>query len=193
MNFLSPLNQCTISLIIFSLSSHLYAVEAVYHWRARVIPIAFNNSTKQWNILLGHDRQGYWTDFSLPGQPKIRASITAQEALSSQTNGFYKLSLQGVPTVKTSLTDLLHIVKVPYTERALLQTKAKNPSKDDFVWIPLSEFSHDKKVKKPLANGKMSVVPYGIHMLIKKYILKEVNKLKSQPKISSPQSPDSLS
>jgi len=184
MNFLSLLKQCTISLFIFSLSNHLYALEAVYHWRARVIPVAFNNYTKQWNILLGHDIHGYWTDFSLPGQAKVRASITAQEALSSQTNGFYKLSLQGTPTVKTSLTDVLHIVKVPYTDRAILQIKAKNTSKDDFVWIPLSEFSQDKKVKRPLANGKIVEVPYGIRKLITKYVLKEVSKLKPPLKAS---------
>nr|MBA2306944.1 hypothetical protein [Candidatus Dependentiae bacterium] len=159
----------------------------VYHWRARVIPVAFNKHTNQWNVLLGHDRNGYWSDFSLPGQLDVPAGVTAQKALSSQTNDFYNVSLQGTPQAKTPLNDILHIVQVGYADRTILQAKAKNIIKDDFVWIPLSEFSQDKKVKRPLSSGKIVEVTYGISKLIKKYVFRGVNKLESH-RTAAPQS-----
>ena len=67
---------------------YINIMEAPTKWRGRVLPVSLNKLTNEWNILLGHDRSGYWSDFSLPGKKGISAQNIAQHALYYQTNKF---------------------------------------------------------------------------------------------------------
>ncbi len=195
MNFLQYIKKSMVGLSILSVSLSLHAMQPHY-WRGRVVPVAFNKTTQEWNILLGHDRNGYWSDFSLPGQKGVSGDLVAEEALSFQTNGFYSPSLKGTPWAKTPTDDIFHVVKVRYTDAKTLRAQASNKVKDDFAWIPYAEFFNYNVVKRPLAQGTVVNVSYGVQKMIKAYLpsgiklLAAQHKAKAQPKtqtVSSPQ------
>ncbi len=107
-------------------------------WYSRAVPIAYDRSTNKWNVLLGHNKNQFWSDFNKPSR-RGNAPQDAQRALSEQTKGQYNVSMHGVPWRKNDQTkDIFHFVKVDFKPSDVLYSTAQgNPViKDDFVWLP---------------------------------------------------------
>ncbi|MBA3752347.1 NADAR family protein [Candidatus Dependentiae bacterium] len=182
MKFSINLKNTVVALVLLSTSLSLNC------WSGRVVPVAFNKTTQEWSILLGHDPQGYWSDFSLEANKGERGDTVAQKALSIGTNGEYTNTVTGTPWAKTPQNDILHIVKVHYTPRATLKKQGSNFTKDDFVWIPVSEFAQPQDISRRLANGTPVNVSRGVKKMINTYIdqaLKELNKQRTAKKTQS--------
>ena len=93
----------------------------------------------------------------------------SRRALSYQTNDFYNTTITGSPWTKTPSDDILHVVKVPYANSSVLRAQASTTVKDDFAWIPLSEFFNYKHVSRKLTNGVHVNVSNGVASMIKAY------------------------
>ncbi len=181
MTFLTFTKSMVLSIAMLSINTQLYG------WSGRAVPVSFNKNTQEWNILLGHDKNGYWSDFSLSGNKGDRGDTLAQGALSYQTNGFYNLGVTGSPWAKTPTGDIVHAVKVPYASQSVLRAQASNYVKDDFAWIPLSEFFKYSQVSRPLTNGTWVNVSYGISGMIKTYMPQLTKDLDNQRKAKKQQ------
>ena len=55
----------------------------LHGWSGRVLPVAFNKASQEWNILLGHDINGFWSDFSRFGNKGERGDVVATSIIVS--------------------------------------------------------------------------------------------------------------
>jgi len=132
-------------LFITSLLSILlcYQLQAVQRESARVLPIAYDNATQEWNILLRFNpRTNIWTDFSEQmsalGAKGDTPKTVAQQALYTQTHELYNIIIK-TPRYKMN-NDYLFIEPVPFIPGSILYKKmeqASTPYASDFIWLPL--------------------------------------------------------
>ena len=128
---------CLLSLLVGS-TAGLEAM-ARHDWYAGVVPMSYNKSTNEWNVLLGLEK--YWTDFFYhPTKQGQSANEVAEKALAAQTNDVYKVRVTS-KLFNTKGGNPLFFVVVPYKSADELRRTAANKFRRDFVWIPASDFN----------------------------------------------------
>jgi N-glycosidase YbiA len=138
----------------------------------RVVPMAFDKNTGQWSILLGHDPQEYWTDFSNAfrrGTTTEALPRAARKILANQTHGEYDVSMEPAVVEETQDNDVVYFVPVRFISGRELYTKARNPEKDDFVWIPENAFAVSGDISRP-HNKRPTNVSRGVKNMLKYYL-----------------------
>ena len=149
-------------------------------WKARAVPMAYNRSTNEWSVLVGYDiYQKLWTDFFETANPGEQGGAVAQRALSSQTNGVYNVSMAGAPWYKTPSDHFVHFVDVPFKPGKELYDQARNKFKNDFTWIPASEFNKQGDISRP-HEGKPVNVSRNIKAMIQQYLADAIGKLNAR-------------
>lgn len=112
----------------------------MFSWQGIVIPISFNKSTNQFNILLvrlnAPTGQGIWSYFAQNAIKGEKGNQVAMRALKNQTNGLYDISLQGVPWKKVN-NDIIHVTKVNFISGKDLYLGNQQSTKNDFKWVPV--------------------------------------------------------
>ncbi len=168
----------------------IQSASTIYGWKGRAVPMAFDKNTKQWSVLLGHDINGFWTDFSEVAQRGEKGNTVAQRALSTQTNNIYNVKnapVLGSPSRKTESGDIVHFVKVTYIPGEQLYKTATNKiNKDNFAWRSASLFittKRDSDIQIP-HKGKPINVSRGVKEMLRVYlpdIIRELTSSISQP------------
>lgn len=117
-----------------------------------VIPVSYDKSTKEWNVLLGLDGSAQWTFFSRIMEPVQfgRANVQAAKLFALQTNSVYNVQIQGTPWEKVvfnSDTYFVHVVPVDYQSGQYLYNNARNEFRTDFIWIPAPALMNFKSLQ----------------------------------------------
>jgi len=144
-----------------------------YGWIGRVLPVSYDKSSGQWNILLGHDKgTDTWSDFKGDGSGTgLKANIVALKALSEQTNGQYNF-INASPKMFyiNDKDNWFHILPVNYISGRDLYDKARNNLKDDFKWISLDDVLKSKQVQ----HKKGGKIDDYLYWFIKNHAAKEL-------------------
>lgn len=133
---------------------------AIQGWDAILVPVSFDENTKEWNVLLGKNYDNTWSVFRKQGQETGTAPQYAPEALKEQTNNSYTLSsnfVNKIPSVRLSNNDVVHFVPVKFIPAPDIFTRVKNLGgnniKKDYAWLPINEIIDHETITKP-ARGR---------------------------------------
>jgi hypothetical protein len=116
-----------------------------------VLPIAYELKTNSWFVLLGHDRNGYWTDFSAPYDTSV------ETVLHDQTNGIFTAAGARTNTFKTAAGTTICFVRVPFIAASVLSKNACNSIKDAFAWVPAVQIKEKKEIMLPYVGHQVAV------------------------------------
>ncbi len=162
-------------LVIAVFGASLFSMQKQRVIRSRVVPLF--NDQGQWQVLLGHDKGGYWTDFSEEIKSGENPLITAQRAIQNQTNKIYAPKMKKFIARTTHDGDTVYFITVKNKRgRAYLHEHGINLIKDDFAWFNVNEFEGAKPVTKP--HEKQDIpVSRGVRAMLGNYLPEVIKEL----------------
>lgn len=148
--------SCMRKISFFCLLLSIILVLSAKGITVRVFPIAYDSSTKEWVVLLGHNEmESSWSEF---GQVFLTAAEKElEDILTLQTGKLYTISdIKNTVILNPSIDEVLYFIEVPY--RSLTGFISRSLIKDEFVWISLAELLTAKVItrKHHLASGLSS-------------------------------------
>lgn len=131
-----------------------FQISCAYGWDAIIVPLSYNKTLDQWNVLVGKNADDTWSVFRKEGHGR-GAHQFAAAALNEQTNDTYTIdpeSVRSTPFKRLANGDVVHFVPVNYIDAPTIYKRVEssggNRIKNDFAWLPVGEIINNETITK---------------------------------------------